>query len=170
MDRLERGLIGRLVGVAEELAQQNLMVDCKVINKEFGQASHEIQKTFGLGSNDIFCKITRLIITQGTPLVLDDTYMPENIGYIVNTLDLTRDIIYPMLERNGYKLSYAEQRINAEKASPEEAKLLEYKVGEPVLVVKRTTYVESGQPITFERSVYRPDLYEYRIDLKRSLS
>jgi len=162
--------LGRLIGVAEELAQENLTVDCKVICKEFGQSTVEIQRNLGLGSGDNVYKITRLMITQGAPLVVNDTYMPENVGYIVDAFDLSHDIIYPIIERSGYKLSYAEQRISADKASPDEAKLLEYKVGAPVLVMKRTTYVESGQAITFERSVYRPDRYEYRIDLKRSLT
>jgi GntR family transcriptional regulator len=44
---------------------------------------------------------------------------------------------------------------------------LNYKVGSPALVMKRTTFLENGYPILYEKSIYRGDEYQYSIKLLR---
>ena len=68
----------------------------------------------------------------------------------------------------GYKIYNAEQSIIASKPEVDEAKFLNIKISDPVLVLKRTTYLEDGAPIIYEKSVYRADKYEYFINLQRN--
>jgi len=161
--------LGRLTGVVEDLALQNYKVDTTVLSQKFEKASPDIQKHICLENETIVFGITRLLRTNNSPLAINYSYVSENIGYLVNTFNLEHDILFEMLERNGYKISHAEQYIGADKVSAAEAKLLDYKAGAPVLVVKQIIYVESGQPIMFAKNVFRPDKYEYQIDLKRNL-
>ncbi len=84
-------------------------------------------------------------------------------------MDLSRDLIYTQLELCGYKLSHAEQSISAGSASREEARHLQCKVNSPVLVAKRTTFVEGGLPIDYSVSIYRSDRYQYHVNLKRHI-
>lgn len=161
--------LGRLTGVVEDLALQNYKVDVTVLSKKIENASSEVRKHICLENETIVFGITRLLRTNNTPLAINYSYVPENIGYLVTTFNLEHDILFEMLERYGYKISHAAQYIGADKVSASEAKLLDYKAGAPALVVKQIIYVESGQPIMFAKNVFRPDKYEYQIDLKRNL-
>ncbi len=73
------------------------------------------------------------------------------------------------MERCGCRLSFGEQKMTAGLCQPQEAELLEYEAGSAVLVEKRTTYLESGMPVLYKRSVFRGDKYQYSIKLYRRL-
>ncbi|MEW6622475.1 MAG: GntR family transcriptional regulator [Bacillota bacterium] len=66
-----------------------------------------------------------------------------------------------------YKIRDGRQKISFGLASKEEARHLRCKVGSPVLIVKRTTYVEGGLPINYAHAIYRGDRYEYIVNLQR---
>lgn len=164
--RIERPL-ARLLGVAEELALEGLEVAIKVIKRGMEEPTSEIRHELRLAEKEpAFC-VTRLINVAGQPLLLDYSYFPQSIGQLLQNLDLSKDLIYTHLELYGYKISNGRQRISAGRASREDALHLQYRQGYPVLVVKRTTYVEGGLPIGFSHAVYRGDRYEYTVILQR---
>ncbi|MBE3571768.1 MAG: GntR family transcriptional regulator [Moorella humiferrea] len=164
--RIERPL-ARLLGVAEELALEGLEIDIKVIKTGIQEATAEARQELRLAENaPVFC-VSRLITAAGQPLLLDHSYFPQAIGHLLQNIDLSKDLIYTQLELYGYKISNGKQRISAGRASREEARYLQCKAGSPVLVVKRTTYVEGGLPIDFSHAIYRGDRYEYLVSLQR---
>jgi len=164
--RIERPL-ARLLGIAEELALEGMQIEIKVIKTDAVDPTVEIRKELQLRKGETVFLVTRLIIAEQQPLLLDHSYFPSSIGQLLQNLDLSRDLIYTQLELYGYKIHHAEQRIGAGRASREEAKHLKCNAGSPVLVVKRTTYVEGGLPIVFSHTIYRGDRYEYRVNLQR---
>ncbi|MEW8958368.1 MAG: GntR family transcriptional regulator [Moorella sp. (in: firmicutes)] len=164
--RIERPL-ARLLGVAEELALEGLEVAIKVIKSGVEEPTPAIRHELRLAEiESVFC-VSRLITVAGQPLLLDHSYFPQAIGQLLQNLDLSKDLIYTHLELYGYKISNGMQRISAGRASREEARYLQYKPGFPVLIIKRTTYVEGGLPIDFSHVVYRGDRYEYIVNLQR---
>lgn len=164
--RIERPL-ARLLGVAEELTLEGMQIEIKVIKTGAVGPTPEIRKELRLPEGETVFLVTRLIVAEQQPLLLDHSYFPLTFGQLLQNMDLSRDLIYTQLELYGYKIHHAEQRISAGRASGEEAKHLQYKKGSPVLVVKRTTYVESRMPLAFSNTVYRADRYEYKITLWR---
>lgn len=164
--RIERPL-ARLLGVAEELALEGMQIEIKVIKTGAVDPTLEIRKELQLPDGETVFLVTRLIVAEQQPLLLDRSYFPPTIGQLLQNMDLSRDLIYTQLELYGYKIYNAEQRISAGRASREEATYLKCKIGSPMLVVKRTTYVEGGLPIAFSHTIYRGDRYEYRVNLQR---
>lgn len=164
--RIERPL-ARLLGVAEELTLEGLEVEIKVIKTVIQESTPEIRQELQLAEGEpVFC-VARLITAAQQPLLLDQSYFPQAIGQLLQNTDLSRDLIYTQLELYGYKISNGKQRISAGRASREEARYLQCKLGSPVLIVKRTTYVEGGLPIDFSLAIYRGDRYEYHVSLQR---
>jgi GntR family transcriptional regulator len=52
-------------------------------------------------------------------------------------------------------------------AECKEVELLKVPAGAPVLVVRRLSFLESGEPIETVKLVFRGDKYRYRVDLFR---
>lgn len=164
--RIERPL-ARLLGVAEELALEGLDIEIQVIKTGFQEATLEARQELQLAAGEAVFGVTRLITAAHQPLLLDAGYFPPAIGQLLQNVDLSKDLIYTQLELYGYKISNGWQRISAGHASREAARYLQCRAGSPVLVVKRTTYVEGGLPIDFSTAIYRGDRYEYHVNLQR---
>jgi GntR family transcriptional regulator len=159
--------LGTLLGVAEELSEANNDVKVKVLYKGYEKVTTDIRKHLKTEDNSEVYAFSRLILRDSKPLVINYSYVLHDIGKLVESLDLESDKVYQYLENCGYNVSYAEQVITAGICNKKEAELLNYKVGQSVIVFKRTTFLENGYPILYERSTYRGDEYEYSIKLLR---
>ena len=159
--------LGSLFGVAEELSEVNNIVEIQVIHKGYEKITSEIRKHLKTEDNSQIYAFSRLILKDKKPLVVNYSYVCHDIGKLVETIDLKSDKVFAYLENCGYNVSYAEQVITAGICSKKEAELLDYKVGSPALVIKRTTFLENGYPILYEKSIYRGDEYQYSIKLLR---
>lgn len=159
--------LGDLIGVAEELSEFNDTVEIKVINKSYKKITPEVSKYLKSDDNTYMYEFSRLILKDNQPLVLNYSYVLSNIGRLIEDLDLKNDKVFQYLENCGYNISYAEQLISAGICSKMEAKILDYKIGYPALIIKRTSFLENGYPILYEKSIYRGDKYQYSIKLLR---
>lgn len=164
--------LGRLEGIVEELFNTNgIVVTVEVINKGYEAASATVRKHLRLDDSNAAhaYAFSRVLHKNGQPLAVNFSYVPYDIGKIVDSLDLTRDKVFAYLENCGYNLSYGEQEIASSLCTKEEARYLNYKTGQPVIVIKRTTFLENGYPILYEKTIYRGDDYQYTIRLQRKI-
>jgi GntR family transcriptional regulator len=67
----------------------------------------------------------------------------------------------------GFRLSEADQSVQATIADTEIAALLEIRVGDPLLRSERTVYDVSFRPVEYVSSLYRADKYAFTMKLKR---
>lgn len=159
--------LGALLGVAEELSETNSTVEVQVLNKSYEEITTDVRMHLKTADNSQIYAFSRLILKDNKPLVINYSYVLHDIGRLVETLDLKSDKVFEYLENCGYNVSYAEQVITAGICNKKEAELLNYKVGHPVIVIKRATFLENGYPILYEKSIYRGDEYQYSIKLVR---
>jgi len=159
--------LGALLGVAEELSEVDNTIGIKLLKKGYEKITSDIRKHLNIEDNSSIYAFSRLIQKDNRPLIINYSYVPEDIGKLVETLDLNSDKVFVFLENCGYNVSYAEQVITAGVCTKKEAELLDYKIGAPALVIKRTTFLENGYPILYEKSIYRGDEYQYSIKLLR---
>jgi len=164
--------LGRLVGSVEEfLGSEEINAKIEVIHKAFESGSLSVRRHLKLNEKDgspIYA-FTRKINKNGMPVAINFSFVPYDIGKIVDTLDLSSAKVFGCLESAGYNLSYGEQEITAAICGKDEASALNYEVGQAVLVIRRTTYLENGYPILYEKTVYRSDNYQYSIRLQRKM-
>lgn len=159
--------LGDLIGVAEELFEDNSTVTVSLINKGYKALTTDVRKHLKPEDDTRMYEFSRLISRNNKPLVVNFSYVLGNIGRIIETLDLKSDKVFQYLENCGYNISYAEQVITAGICNEKEAKLLSYDIGCSTLVIKRTSFLENGYPILYEKSIYRGDEYQYSIKLLR---
>ena len=95
------------------------------------------------------------------------TYVPGDIGRRFGRRELARKPILVLLEESGVKVGRAQQTISAKLADLLVARHLDVAVGSALLAVRRLIYDEQERPIQWLHGLYRPDRYEYEMQLSR---
>ena len=72
-----------------------------------------------------------------------------------------------LLERGGIEVSRAEQTITATLADAEVARRLGVELGAPLLRLGRIVYDQQNRAVEYITGLYRPDRYQYRMNLSR---
>jgi GntR family transcriptional regulator len=75
-----------------------------------------------------------------------------------------------LLETAGIVIGRAEQVISAKNATPAVARALHIEPGQALLISDRIVYDLSDRPVEWISVQYRPDIYQYGVDLERTQS
>ncbi len=98
------------------------------------------------------------------------TFVPEPVARTYTRKDLATTPLLTLLERGGVVVSRAEQTLTATLADANVAPLLKIDIGAPLLRIRRIVYDQNNQPVEFITGLYRPDRYQYRMNLSRKES
>jgi GntR family transcriptional regulator len=75
--------------------------------------------------------------------------------------------LWDLLEKYGYRVKRAIQRLEAREADPELARMIGLDPGAPILYKERTIYAEDGTPVEFTYCYNRGDLYSLTVSMER---
>jgi GntR family transcriptional regulator len=93
--------------------------------------------------------------------------VPDAISSGFGERELAQKPILLLLEESGVKVGRAEQTISARLADVVMARHLDVFVGSALLAVRRLIYDEDDRPVQWLHGLYRPDRYEYQMQLSR---
>jgi GntR family transcriptional regulator len=95
-------------------------------------------------------------------------YLPPNIGTLLGDGFTGRgypNVISKVKQETGVRILRTEQVISAELANDKIAEALKVDVDSPILRIERLYFDEKDAPLELAISKYRPDRYNYRVDL-----
>jgi GntR family transcriptional regulator len=95
-------------------------------------------------------------------------YLPPAIGKFLGEGFTGRgypNVISKVKQETGARLLRTEQVISAELADARVSEALEIDIGSPILGIERLYFDQRDDPLELSVSKYRPDRYNYRIDL-----
>jgi len=107
---------------------------------------------------------------DGVPFSYAVTYLPPSITRQIKTEQMSSKPLLELLENAGVKIGRAEQIISAQQATSEVARALHVEVNAALLVSERIVYDHSDRPVEWIEVQYRPDIYQYGVDLQRTHS
>jgi GntR family transcriptional regulator len=81
--------------------------------------------------------------------------------------DLTSKPILELMQQSGVELGRAIQTVSARQADARVASELQVPVGSALLWVRRLVYDIQDRPVQLLHGLYRPDRYEYRMELSQ---
>lgn len=155
----------RMESFTEDITARGLTPSAQVLAFEHVPAPKEIALALELEPAHEVLRIKRLRLANDRPVGIHDSYL-RGVYFDQTTLEKYGSL-YALLEDQGLVLAEGEEVLEAVAANQETSELLNVPPGSPLLLVSRTVYLESGQPIEFVRATYRADLYRYAIQLKR---
>ncbi len=161
------GQQAKLTGLLENLVNMGLKTSVSVLDVEVVQASLNVAKALQLNVGDPVQKAIRVRSTKDGPLSHITTYVPATIARSFGRIELARKPILVLLEESGVKVGRAHQTISARLADVQVAKHLDVAVGTALLAVRRLIYDDQDRPVQWLHGLYRPDRYEYQMELSR---
>lgn len=163
----EKGKRAHLTGLLENLVSMGLRTSVNVLEVDTVTASSAVAAALGLAPGDPVQKAVRVRSTKEGPLSHITTWVPEDIGRKFGRRELARKPILMLLEESGVKVGRAQQTISARLADVLVARHLDVAVGSALLAVRRLIYDDQERPIQWLHGLYRPDRYEYEMQLSR---
>jgi len=137
----------------------------KVVSIDEVHATPEVAEALGLKNGDPVVKIVRVRHYKGRPLSHITVYLPADLGRKISRKELEETPILRLLEASGVQLGRASQTLSARLADVVVAPMLDVPVGAALLAVRRVVLDHTGRPIQLLHGQYRPDRYEYRMEL-----
>jgi GntR family transcriptional regulator len=135
----------------------------RTIRLERGAAEEQEAEKLGLAVGDPVFRLTRVRLLSGRPVMIERTSYVERVGGLLSTVDLDRESICDALELFGIFFEHAEHIIDAVKADPADAALLETAVGAPLLRERRRTTDPSGSPLEWSDDRYLGDVMAFTV-------
>lgn len=160
--------VQRLEGFGEAMAAQGYEASARVLSIQQMKAPKAVAAALDLQPREEVVDVKRVRYLNRSPVCIDDSYFPMDIGQKLFGLDLSGDI-FPLLENFfGIPLGGADIGLDSILADEDAQKYLNLKTGEAILRVERLTHNQEGRPIDFEYLCYRGDSfkYQFRIDRK----
>ncbi len=157
----------RLSGLLENLVTMGLRTTVKVLSVEKVAATDEVAQALHLEAGAWVQKAQRVRSTKDGPLSHITTWVPDNIARSFGRKELAQKPILVLLEESGVQVGRAQQTISAKLADAHLAQQLDVAVGSALLAVKRLIYDENDKPVQWLHGLYRPDRYEYQMQLSR---
>jgi GntR family transcriptional regulator len=157
----------RLTGLLENLVTMGLRTSVKVLSVHTLLAPKDIQDKLHIAATDWVQKAERVRCTGQGPLSHITTWVPSAIAKGFGQRELAQKPILVLLEEAGVKVGRAEQTISARLADADMARYLDVPVGSALLSVRRLIYDDQENPIQWLLGLYRPDRYEYQMQLSR---
>ena len=159
--RIEADLT-KLTGFVEDMNAAGRKATARVISQGVVPASARVAECLQLGKGTKVMQIKRVRIADGTPLSLDETYLPLALGRQIVTNDLRLHPIFTLLEEKyGVPLIEADYELEAAIATNAVADALQVKAGSPIFQIERTTKTTGNHPVDYEVLSYRGDLVRF---------
>jgi GntR family transcriptional regulator len=154
--KLEQDLT-TLAGFSEQLRRHGMVAGARVLSATLRPAGPAAGAALQIGEDGQAYEIRRIRLADGRPIVLERSLFPaERLpGFLESRLDGS---LYELLEvRYGLRPHRARECLEPVTAGVREAEALEVDEGAPLMLVERTAYARSGEPLEFARDLFRGD-------------
>ncbi len=165
-----RQRLDRLEGLAESMAGHQHPVDNRVLAARMATATLFVARQLGIDDGSDVMFVERLRSVGGIPLSVETSYLRPEAGQVLLGTDLARIDIFTLLERHlGHRLARAELTIEAVPADETVADLLRIRVGSPLLLLQRLTFLDADTAFDLETIRYRADRLQLVTTLSRDV-
>jgi GntR family transcriptional regulator len=141
--------------------------DLQLITSKRILPPNDIAALLNLPNDAIVEKLIRIRQIDGQPVAHLTSFIPQDLSGKICRRRLREFPILVLLEEAGVKVTKARQAISARLADVPVACALAVPVGSPLLAISRVAYDENDRPVQVLKGLYRPDHYDYRIELSR---
>ena len=161
------GQRAQLAGLLENLVSMGLKTSVKVLECAIVLAAPLVAQALSVALGTEIQKAVRVRSTREGPLSHITTYVPQALAKGFGRKELMRKPILLLLEESGVRVGRAQQTISARLADAEVAKHLGVSIGTALLAVRRLIFDADDRPVQWLHGLYRPDRYEYQMELSR---
>ncbi|NVO15033.1 MAG: GntR family transcriptional regulator [Rhodoplanes sp.] len=112
-------------------------------------------------------RIVRQRTLDQRPISYTMAWLPTALGRGLGRRELTARPLLSWLKSQGVRVERADETLSACAAEPAVAAELDVPLGAPLLEARRTLFDAAGRPVMHFVGRYRPERYQYRLQLSR---
>jgi GntR family transcriptional regulator len=151
----------QVTSFSDEMRARGLRPKSKMISFKIVQADKEAASALQLRARETVVSLRRIRLANASPMGIEWSRIPQRVCPDLLTIFDPRASLYETLARRyGIRIAIADEIVEAGLASSEDARLLGIARKSPVFLFTRISYLQSGEPIEFVKSIYRADRYK----------
>jgi GntR family transcriptional regulator len=156
-----------LTGFSQEISTRGARPSSIVLSAQIIPANAHLASVLKLMEGAEVVELSRLRLSNELPLCIEIAHIPHYLCSNILKNDFTRDSLYAIFQRDyGYRLTKAEQIMEASLASPRELEILQMTAPASVLHIERMTYNQNDVLLEYVVSAYRGDRYKFHLTLQ----
>src|SRR5580698_3436197 len=154
--KLEQDLT-TLAGFSEQLRRHGVVAGARVLTATERPAGPAAGQALQIGEQDPVYEVRRIRLADGRPIAVERSLFPA--ARFPGMLDCPLDgSLYELLEVTyGLRPHRAREIMEPVTADAREAEALGVAEGAPLMLVERTAYARSGEPLEYARDLFRGD-------------
>ncbi|MCC5911024.1 MAG: GntR family transcriptional regulator [Clostridiaceae bacterium] len=163
--KIEQSLLN-FYSFGREFKDSSHNIGSKVISKEKIVPTLDLIEKLQVDEKTSLFKIERLRLFNNIPMILETSYIPEDVAQGIIDEDLENKSIYDLLEwKYKVKIAKAQEYIEPKIANVIEAGLLEIPKISPVFYTERITLAAGNKPVELRMSIIRGDKFKFYTEL-----
>ena len=155
--------LSSLVSFSDNLKRRGKVPVSDVLERGLFVPTSDEMMALGLAPNQRVARVNRLRSSDDIPMAIERSSLPADVLPDPSKVDVS---LYAILRQNDLAPVRAIQRVSAINVFGEEAKLLGLADNTAILKITRTAFLQGGRPIEFTRGLYRPDNYDFMVELR----
>jgi GntR family transcriptional regulator len=157
----------RLMAFSHEMQRQGRRPSSRLLAREIRPATDAEAAVLELQPAEPVVLLRRLRLADAVPIAIETAVLTRRIAAVVMLADLETGSLHEALAGAGLQLRRGNATITAEAASPEDARLLAVRAGEPLLVERRVIADAQAHPVEATESRYPGNRYalDVRFDI-----
>ena len=163
-------LLAGVEGMIENNRRMGDSTTVELLSHETVAATDDVARTLKVKRGEPVLWSVRVRSLDGIPFSYAVTYLPQVVTRQIKSEQMSTKPLLALLETAGIIIGRAEQVISAKNATPAVARALHIEPGEALLISDRIVYDLSDRPVEWISVQYRPDIYQYGVDLERTQS
>lgn len=154
-----------LTGLLQNLVSMGVRTSVQVLEARTVPAAPDVAQALQVPAGALVQRAVRVRSTSQGPIAHITTWVPDRVAQRFAPGQLAAKPILLLLEEAGVQVGRAVQRVSARAADVEVARHLDVAIGSALLAVRRLIYDEEDRPVQWLHGLYRPDRYEYEMQL-----
>jgi GntR family transcriptional regulator len=159
----------QLLSFEEEMRARGAKTAIKLLDMRLQPAEGRVARSLRLPEGTPIVVLERQRLVDGQVVGYEIRYLPRRIGEALTADEIHNQPLVPAVRRIvGKPRTRLALRVTASIVRRHEAKVLETKVGAPVLVREHIWYVDPEGPVQYGKSLFRGDRYEMSVEFSSS--
>ena len=150
----------KVLGFTKNMTEMGLTPTTRVLSKKVVSANAYARERLGLQKGTKVVRLERLRLADDIPMMLETRYIRSDLCPKIEQEELDSSLWNVFEGRYGLKPNRHSQGMTIATVSGHAASLLTLNDNSLVFLIKGVTYVQEGEPIECEESLYRSDKYE----------
>jgi GntR family transcriptional regulator len=151
----------RVLSFTEDMEERGVRPGSKTISFEEVRPDRDTAEALQLSSREKVVSLRRIRLANSLPMGIERSCLPSRLcPGLLEKFDPRTSLYQTLAEQYGIEMAVADEVVEAGPAGPEDTRLLQIRRASTVFFFTRISFLQSGQPVEFVKSVYRADRYK----------